>query len=217
MRTVFALFGVLVVVVTACKSHTVIDTHRRSAAHMTAGDAVVILSRGQPAGQVPDHDFVTCVGNALGRQKSTLSIIGEQEFVDALYPWFETTTAPSDVALLESLFENEAVTRKMSAMSVKYLVWISGSTERLDERGSVSCTVGPGGGGCFGLKIWEDEAEYEASVWDLDDKVDTGKIGTRTSGTSYLPAVIIPVPLLARVKTTACDEMANQIAKYLGQ
>ena len=82
--------------------------------------------------------------------------------------------------------------------------------------GSLSCAVGPGGGGCFGFKSWDDEADYEAAVWDLKHKNVAAKVNTETEGTSFVPAVIVPVPLLARVKATACDAMSKQLIDALG-
>ncbi len=199
----------------SCKSHTVIDKHEQMPMSIASGDSVVLLGRSKRLAESGDHDFVSCVGDLLETRNNSLDIIRETEFVDALYPWFESTTAPTDVTMLSSLFENEAVRKRFDELAIKYLIWIEGRTETLDSVGGVTCSIGLGGGGCFGFKSWDDEADYVAAVWDMDEKADAGRIGTRTNGTSYVPAVIVPVPLLARVKHTACDAMASQIAEYL--
>jgi hypothetical protein len=180
-----------------------------------SGDSIVLLGRSTRLAESGDHDFVACVGDALHTRNANLEVIQEDEFVDAMYPWFESTTAPTEVGMLGSLFENDAVTKRFDELAIKYLIWIEGRTETLDSVGGITCTVGPGGGGCFGYKSWDEEADYIAAVWDIDEQADAGKIGTRTNGTSYMPAVILPLPLLARVKHTACDAMAAQIADYL--
>lgn len=198
-----------------CKSHTVIDKHEQMPMSIASGDSVVLLSRSTRLAESGDHDFVSCVGDLLETRNNSLDVIRETEFVDAMYPWFESTTALTDVAMLGSLFENEAVRDRFKELAIKYLIWIEGRTETIDSVGGVTCSIGLGGGGCFGFKSWDDEADYVAAVWDMNEKADAGRIGTRTNGTSYVPAVIVPVPLLARVKHTACDAMAAQIAEYL--
>ncbi len=198
-----------------CKSHTVIDRHHEIPVTMESGDSIVLLGRSTRLAESGDHDFVDCVGNMLETRNANLDVIQENEFVDAMYPWFESTTAPTDVSMLEPLFKNDAITERFEELAIKYLIWIEGRTETLESIGGITCSIGPGGGGCFGYKSWDDEADYVAAIWDIDQQADAARIGTRTNGTSYMPAVIIPIPLLARVKYTACDAMAGQISDYL--
>ena len=206
---------VICIALYGCKSHTVIDKHEQMPMSIESGDSVVLLGRSTRLAESGDHDFVSCVGDLLETRNNSLDVIRETEFVDAMYPWFESTTAPTDVTMLSRLFENEAVRNRFEELAIKYLIWIEGRTETLNSVGGVTCSIGLGGGGCFGFKSWDDEADYVAAVWDMDEKADAGRIGTRTNGTSYVPAIIVPVPLLARVKHTACDAMAAQIAEYL--
>lgn len=217
MKRVVAL---LLLLAAGCKSHTVIHRHETApvatrTAALTADAAVVLLGRPAGAGGQTDHDFVACVGDHLAAAPATPRVIAETEFVDALYPWFETATAPTSVEMLEPLFRVTAVRDRIEAMNVRYLVWIEGRTETVDSRGGVTCAAGPGGAGCFGLKSWDDEAAYEARLWSVDERESGGRISTRTTGTSYVPAVIVPLPLLARVKSAACDSMADQLQSFL--
>ncbi|MGR8918484.1 MAG: hypothetical protein ACU85V_02605 [Gammaproteobacteria bacterium] len=206
---------VLAALLAGCRSHTVVDRHQLAPLAAAPGDALALLGRSRGLAGHPDADFVACVTRELAARAPGLEVIGEREFVDALYPWFEAATAPSDVAMLKPLLENAGVRRRFDELGVKYLVWIQGRTETVDEGGAITCAAGPGGGGCFGFKSWEDEADYEAALWRVDDQAHAGKISTRTHGTSYIPAVIVPLPLLARVKDAACDSMAAQIGGYL--
>ncbi|MEM7541113.1 MAG: hypothetical protein AAF384_05940 [Pseudomonadota bacterium] len=197
-----------------CNSNTVVDAHSFMPAQTRAGDAVVVIGRKSDPLKDPDPSFIECVNNSLLEQQ-TMPVVKEQKFVDAMYPWFEPSTAPPDVGSLSKLLDNQAVAGRMSDMSVRYLVWIRGDTERVDESGGVSCTVGLGGGGCFGFKSWDDEARYEASIWDITTEQRVSRIDAQTNGTSYLPAIIVPVPMLARVRETACAAMSEQIASHL--
>lgn len=203
------------VLLAGCKSATVVDEYRETAAAPIAGDeSIVVLGRRHSSGYETEGDFISCVGRSLGQGKSDINVIPEQDFVDSMYPYFETSTAPMDVKNLSRLAEIPAIAAKFEDFNLRYFVWIDGVTERTDSSGSVSCAVGPGGGGCFGFAYWKDEANYEASIWDFKELALSGKINAETKGTSFMPAIIIPVPLLARVQENACKSLANQIRTF---
>jgi hypothetical protein len=71
--------------------------------------------------------------------------------------------------------------------------------------------VGPGGAGCIGFGTWDRESTYEASVWDLRQKETIARISASAEGTSYMPALIVPVPLIARVQSSACSALSDQL------
>lgn len=196
-----------------CKSATVINEHREAATAVLSGDeSIVVLGRRHSASHETEEDFISCVGRTLGQ--SELKVIPEQAFVDTMYPYFETSTAPMDVRNLDKLMQIPAIAAKFEGLKVRYFVWIDGATERTDSTGSVACAVGPGGGGCFGFAYWEDEANYEASIWDFKELALSGKINAETKGTSFMPAVIIPIPMLARVQANACKSLSNQLRNF---
>ena len=201
--------------VTSCRTATVVDEYRVGPVTLTSGESIVVLGRRHDMDKDTERDFIECVGKSLTKSATDLKVIPEAEFVDAMYPWFEVSTAPMDVRNMERLLEKPAVANRLEQFRLRYFVWIDGFTETTDSAGSVSCAVGPGGGGCIGFKSWDDESHYEASIWDLEQSRISGKINTETSGTSYVPAVIIPIPLLARVKATACNAMADQLLTFI--
>ncbi len=196
-----------------CNSKTIVDSHTVTPSYMGTGDTVVVLGRRNHSSRQAEEDFVDCVGDALQRS-ARVGVISDEEFIDGMYPWFEAQTAPTDVRQLDKMIQNRAVSDRIKKFGVRYIVWVDGSTETVDSQGSVSCAVGPGGGGCFGFASWDDEANYEASVWDFNEAAESGRISTETKGTSYVPAIIIPIPMLARVQATACRNMAQQLAEF---
>lgn len=200
---------------TGCKSTTVIDEHRIAATQIGESEAVVVLGRRHNSEHETEYDFISCVGKGLAGGQNSVSVIPEKMFVDTMYPYFETSTAPTDVSNLEKLVQNPQIAQKFRDFNVRYFVWIDGHTETTDKAGSISCAIGPGGGGCFGFATWDDEASYEASIWDFKELRLSGKISTETEGTSFLPAIFIPVPLLARVQSNACAGMSQQLKTFL--
>ncbi|MBI2994612.1 MAG: hypothetical protein HYY48_10615 [Gammaproteobacteria bacterium] len=207
----FLLYGL-----SGCKSTTVVDVYRESPSAAPAADeSIVVLGRRHAMDHDTETDFVTCVGQTLNGSHGRLRVIPEKQFVDTMYPYFETSTAPMDVLNLNKLVKIPVVAAKFNEFKVRYFIWVDGATETVDKAGSISCAIGPGGGGCFGFAYWEDEANYEASIWDFKQLTLSGKISTETQGTSYLPAVVIPIPLLARVQSNACKSLAAQIESFL--
>jgi len=142
-------------------------------------------------------------------------VLNEIEFMNNLYPWFEPRTAPLRPESLLRLLQHEPVARKMAELNTEYMIWIDGSTERTDSSGSMSCAISPVGGGCFGFAHWSDEANYEAVIWDFTNLAEVGRVSTTAVGQSYMPAVIIPIPLIARTQRTACDGIGKQLLKFL--
>lgn len=199
----------------ACNSQTVIDKYQQAPVVVSGDDAIVVLGRRHKAEYETEQDFIDCVGKSLSGREGPLRIIPEKTFVDSMYPWFETSTAPMNVKRLQKLLANQAVAARIEEFGIRYVIWVDGSTETIDSNGGVSCAVGPGGGGCFGFASWSDEARYEASIWDLESADVAGKVSTETNGTSYMPAVIVPIPLLARVQANACSSMAGQLAGFI--
>ena len=73
----------------------------------------------------------------------------------------------------------------------------------------------PGGGGCFGFGTWEDDASFNARVWDVTSLRNVGTINTDGTGQSYLPALVVPIPLLARVEANVCNRLAAQLKDFV--
>jgi hypothetical protein len=94
-------------------------------------------------------------------------------------------------------------------------VWIDGDTDRTDAGGSLTCSVTTAGAGCFGFLTWENDSSYEASVWDIRSGQSVGRISSDAVGTSYMPAVVVPLPFIARVRASACNSMADQLKSFL--
>jgi len=133
--------------------------------------------------------------------------------MNSFYPWFEPRTAPMSIKRLEALMQKPLFAQNLRQTNLRYIVWVDGQTQTVDKAGSISCAVGPGGAGCIGFGTWDDSSTYEASVWDLQKMDTVAQISAEASGTSYMPALIVPVPLIARVQAAACDGLAAQLQK----
>tara|TARA_Y100000766_G_scaffold278208_1_gene284673 strand:- start:303 stop:968 length:666 start_codon:yes stop_codon:yes gene_type:complete len=206
--------SIIATVVVSCTSTTV-DQFRQGATSIASDESVVILGRRQASDFETKSDFVECVGERMSEGDNAISVIPEREFIDAMFPWFEPRTAPLRAGDLEQLLAEDVVAQKMNEFGIKYMVWVEGFTETTGRTGSISCTVGPGGGGCFGFGTWEDDANFDARVWDVTSLKNVGTINTDATGQSYLPALVVPIPLIARVETNACNRLAAQLKDFV--
>ncbi len=198
-----------------CVTARLEDNRDSDTALLNEGESVVVMAKSYHQGNETEQDYIRCVESALGKGTGKLRVIPNQTFVDSLFPWFEPRTAPSDTKGLAELLNRPGVSKVIEDMDVRFIVWLDGDTERVTSGGSLSCAAGPGGGGCFGFAWWQDAADYEASIWDLDDAENAGTVSADYSGTSFLPALVVPIPLIARTQSKACRGLADQLKLFL--
>lgn len=192
-----------------------VENVREATTGIGEGEGVVIMAKSYHLGNETEADFISCVGNSIGRGSSGLRVVPHNEFVDALFPWFEPRTAPAETKGLPKLMSRPGVAEKIREKGVRYVVWLDGDTDKVAGGGSMSCAAGPGGGGCFGFAWWQNDSNYEATVWDLSGQEDAGTISADVSGTSFLPAIVVPIPLIARTRAKACNALADQLKVFI--
>lgn len=189
---------------------------REASTGVEGTDAIVVIGRkDRPSADETEMNFVRCVGERMGRGGNRLNVISEADFRDALFPWFEPRTAPANTSDLPELMATPVLADRLSELGLRYLVWIDGSTRRTESAGSMTCSVTTAGGGCFGFLTWEHDSSYEATVWDVRSGQAVGRVSSDAIGTSYIPAVVVPVPLIARVQNSACSSLSDQLKTFI--
>jgi hypothetical protein len=207
-----------------------VDETRQVAASLRANESIVLLKKPQLEGVGTEEIFLDCVQEKLGGQlvhpkqgqdsrpstaQVPFKIYGEREFTDALFPWFEPSTAPANAQGLRVLLQRPGVTERLQEIGVRYIVWLDGNTRKTDGGGSVACAAGPGGAGCIGLGWWEKESGYVASVWDMQNATEIGSVSADVTGTSVLIGAIAPIPIITPVRRKACDQLSDQLRSFL--
>ncbi len=213
-KCVFLPFVIMFLGLQGCTS-VVIDEDKRIASDLQDGDAVVVLGRRHASDYETEPDLINCIGDTLQGGNAGINVISEDEFMDGLYPWFEPRTAPMKVRDLNRLLDRQELAQAMEQFHVRYIIWVDGNTETTNSAGSIGCSIGTGGAGCFGFGTWDKESDYEVSIWDYKNLQTLGKISADASGTSYMPAVVIPIPLIARVQANACKGIGVQLRSFL--
>jgi hypothetical protein len=204
------------IIVSGC-STTRIDEEVSAAYSIKEGESIVLLSDSYHTGNKTENDFMDCLNKSLLRKQNTFNIISTNDFQNMFYPWFEPSTAPQKIDDLPKLLNKEVIKNKLDQLQIKYLIKITGETKTNASSGALSCAAGPGGGGCFGFAWWDDTSSYEASIWDLSQEVSVGNVSASVSGTSVIPAIIIPIPILARTQSNACVGLSEQIAGFFSK
>lgn len=178
-------------------------------------EAVVILAKPQLEGASAEDQFMHCVAGGLaGHGDGAISTRTDEQFTDAMFPWFEPGTAPTRPEAVATLLTRPGLAEKIAASGVRYVVWLDGGTQKTDGGGSVACGAGPGIAGCIGFGWWEKESNYEATIWDLKQAKTAGSVDTDVTGTSAIIGALVPLPFIARVQGTACDRMATQLRTF---
>ena len=191
------------------------EPYKQTEAVLAEGEHVVVLARKHHASHEAEQGFVDCISDGLARGGDGLNVHDSTEFEDRLYPWFEPSLAPLSTDELSELLEKPDVLEQVESTGVRFLVWLDGSTDRIASGGGISCAAGVGGAGCMGLAWWEDDARYDATVWDIRELSSAGTIYADFRGRSVMPAIVIPIPLIARPRAAACRGLTDQLRQFL--
>lgn len=212
--------GVAIVLVatsllSACGVTARMEPYKQSNVVISEGEQVVVLARKHHANHEAEGDFVECISDALARGSNGISVHSSREFENLMYPWFEPSTAPLDTGDLSELLERPGVMERVRDTGVRFVVWLDGSTDRVSSGGGITCAAGVGGAGCMGLAWWEDDARYDATVWDIQEISSAGTIHADFKGRSVMPAIVVPLPFIARPQAKACRGLTNQLVEFL--
>lgn len=205
-------------ILSGCGVTARIEPYKETEAFLAEGERVVVLARKHHAGHEAEEDFIDCISNGLASPyyaADGLNVHSSTEFEDKLYPWFEPSMAPLTTDELSELLEKPNVLDQVRSSGVRFVVWLDGSTDRFASGGGITCAAGVGGAGCVGLAWWEDDARYDATVWDLRELSTAGTIFADFNGRSVMPALIIPIPLIARPQAAACRALTQQLRQFL--
>jgi hypothetical protein len=199
------------VALVACSTVRV-EENRMETVVLDKTDAIAVLGRRHGSSYNTEYDLVSCVASNISRDG--LQVISETVLSDELYPWLEPRIAPIRIEAMLYMMNRPTVRERLNAMNLRYVVWVDGSTQTTDQSGSMSCAIAPGFAGCYGMGIWTKESGYEVSIWDIEQNREIDQISVSAEGTSYLPAIVVPIPIIARVQSSACNGIAMQVKSY---
>lgn len=191
-----------------------LEESRNTTTAIGAHEAVVLLAKPHVEGVTAEDEFMDCVSDKIAASGG-IQVRPNDAFVDSMFPWLEPSTAPQRPEGVTRLLARDVVAERVAQSGVRYIIWIDGTTRQTDSGGSLTCSLGPAGGGCLGFGWWEKESDYQAVVWDLATARTAGSVSTNVTGTSALVGVLLPLPFIARVQGAACDRLATQLGAFL--
>ena len=118
-----------------------VEEARQYSTGIETDEVIVILGRASYNDREAEVSFIDCIADVMASVESPVGLISQAEFKDRLYPWFEPRTAPMSASDLTQLFAKPGVQEQIEEAGVRYLAWIDGDTVRVDEGGSLSCTI----------------------------------------------------------------------------
>lgn len=217
IKNLSLLFAVAVgIVVTSGCVSTTLQQIRESSSEISDHESIAILGRLHKSKEETEIDFVDCVSSRTSMGENGLNVLTSQAFLDSFFPWFEPRTAPRETKELVQFLDTPLLVKRFRDIGLRYIVWIDGQTERVDQSGTLQCAIATSGvPACFGFLSWDGQSNYEATVWDIERGITVGKLSSEASGTSFVPAIIVPVPFIARVQATACRSLADQLKSFI--
>jgi hypothetical protein len=149
-----------------------------------------------------------CLGERL---QPALEVLERDELRHRMYPWLERSVAPSSAAALLDFLGEPALRATLQSIGVRYIVLFSGKTSTDFDKGGMLCGGGFGAGGCFGYSWGTRDSSFHAVVLDIEQGATAGDPQSRRTAGVYMPAFVIPIPLIAATEGEACDELAKQV------
>lgn len=195
------------VVFAGCSTATVEHTGAAIGAPAGSGEAIVLL--GDEAG-IP-----ACVHKVIQNAATHLEFVSSVDFQNALFPWFEASTAPRTTEELALLLNEAKIQERIESMNVRYVIVVSGRTTKTDPEGPIIGGVSPAGGGFIGFTKWNKDTHISAIVWDLGEVRKAETLEVNVAGTAVVIAFGLPLPIIPATETEACNLLGNRLAKLL--
>ena len=171
---------------------------------------MTILSSNMEAKNLAD-----CLQRELKEDFLDIKIIPEDQFRNALFPWFEYRTAPKDAAELSALLNKTFIRKHIKRLGVEILVYVHGETNQGQLEGPGFCGGGYGGAACLGYVSAERETYMATTVFNLIDATTLGSTDVHYHGNVRVPMLLIPIPIPAFTQSAACSETARLISNRI--
>lgn len=200
----------LLLAATGCTT-TNFEQIREAETGISSGEKIAVFGRQNQLGYEAKASMVRC----LTRKTKKIPIVTQEQFADSMFPWFEPRLAPTSLDDLKLLLKRPAVASKLAETQVRYLVWVSSAGNATERKGGMSCAIGLGVGYCLGFMMWDNDASYEVSIWDLKTLTQSGRMRSSSAGTSAVLGAILPIPFIAPVERQSCHLAAKNLSAFI--
>lgn len=148
-----------------------------------------------------------CLTQAVHEAAPEINIVPQRALRDALFPLMESSTQPPTEDEFAALLAREDVRQRLAKRGLDYLVTFSDIAHKEPWQGVIW------GAGVVGMGFaWRDETTVlVVGLWSLDSARLAARETVDAKGTSLLPAVGLPIPLMAQTRGQACSEISQRI------
>jgi hypothetical protein len=153
-----------------------------------------------------------CLG---ARLEPVIPTVEEEAMRHGLYPWLEPSVAPASAPALLDFLGEPALRATLEHMGVRHVVLFSGDTKTDFDKGGILCGGGFGAGGCFGFSWGTRASSFAAMVLDTRTGTTAGDPQSERTANVYMPAFILPIPLIGATEGEACDELAAHVRQIV--
>lgn len=156
-----------------------------------------------------DKEFAECLQEKLKDDLQHLKFFPGDKFREALFPWFESNTAPKNIEELSALLTKPLVKKRIESLGLELLIYVSGYTKEEDSvSGDMLAVVVTG----------KRETHIHTTVWDLKEIIRMGDTDISFKGPVVVGFGIIP-PFVyiwpAFTEGNTCNETAKRISNCL--
>lgn len=169
---------------------------------------------------ISERRLVNCIKNKVLEHNSKQNVISFNKIASKLFPDLPKKRFPRTPDDFSILLDDEKFYTDISAMGIRYLIFVGGATEETGKHSYGGCTAGgaPGGApGCLWVVTWDKETQLSASI--LDVKLRNGlavNIDNTSTGKSWFAIVgWFPVGMQSFSVHSACSNVGNDIGKIL--
>ncbi len=175
------------------------------------GEVLTVLPQGPQ-----DHRFAECVSDTLKTARPNLQFVPQDQFRDALFPWFEPGIAPKSAEELASLLGKRLVEEMIAKLGIRYVILVTGETVQQGFEGPFGILSAPPAGGFFGYATAPRETKIAATIWDLKGTRLFPTEHAEARGAFVAAAFILPVLIPTATETPACKDLGQRLAGYFG-
>ncbi len=185
---------------------------RKASTGIVPGEAIAILtSTGSPL----EGEAVGCITEAVRTAIPKVRIVLPDEFRRTVFAAQPPDDEAERAKYLTSLATDPAIRDRMTALGIRYLIAIGGSTRQGGDL-KVGAVGGPGGG--FFIVFWEGprHSRLVASILDLTQARQVGELHAEASGHPWFVLVgILPLGRPAFTEGQVCKDIGEAVVNYL--
>lgn len=147
----------------------------------------------------------SCIGHRLAESSPPLEVIPIDRIRLEFFPWLEPAVVPKSREAMRQWLQNEEVQTQLRALGVRYFLEFLGGT-KMDTEGGMLCSYG-----CLGFIWGHRQSAFRAYLLDVRKNETWTEESVVRRGRVIVPALLLPVPLIAATKTAACEELAEKL------